>query len=178
MDCLRRANGESGKKLKWNMNKKGFTLIELLVVIAVIGLLVSIVLVSVNNARVKARDIGRLSDLRQMQTALEMYYDTVGEYPRYDGGGDVACINAWAVSHPNYINCWNDLASKLSPYLSKIPLDPLNGYPPTYAYYAYQYRTMNSGQGYYLLMDPEALDPDDDEGCYAGVWYCIGMNWQ
>ncbi len=60
---------------------KGFTLIELLVVIAIIGLLASIVLVSLNSARAKARDVRRVADLKQVQTALEMYYDTNGSYP-------------------------------------------------------------------------------------------------
>ena len=62
-------------------NKKGFTLIELLVVIAIIGILATIVLVSLNTARQKARDARRISDLRQVQLALQMYYDSNSAYP-------------------------------------------------------------------------------------------------
>lgn len=60
---------------------QGFTIIELLVVISIISLLSSITLVSVNNARIKARDTKRLADLRQLQTALEIYFDTHSSYP-------------------------------------------------------------------------------------------------
>lgn len=55
---------------------KGFTLIELLVVVAIIGILSSIVLASLTTARKKGRDARRISDLKQLQLALELYYDS------------------------------------------------------------------------------------------------------
>lgn len=57
-------------------NKKGFTLIELLVVIAIIGILSSVVLASLNSARQKSRDARRVADIKQLQLALELYYDS------------------------------------------------------------------------------------------------------
>lgn len=61
--------------------KKGFTLIELLVVIAIIGILSTLSVVALNNARQKARDAKRVADIKQMQTALELFYNDAGEYP-------------------------------------------------------------------------------------------------
>ena len=61
--------------------KRGFTLIELLVVIAIIGILSSIVLASLNSARKKGRDARRISDVKQIQLALELYYDAHSNYP-------------------------------------------------------------------------------------------------
>lgn len=56
-------------------NRRGFTLIELLVVIAIIGILASIVLASLNSARRKSRDARRVADIKQLQLALELYFD-------------------------------------------------------------------------------------------------------
>lgn len=63
------------------INKKGFTLIELLVVIAIIGLLSTLAVVSLNNARAKSRDAKRVADIKQVQTALELYYTASSTYP-------------------------------------------------------------------------------------------------
>lgn len=61
--------------------KGGFTLIELLVVIAIIGILSSVVLASLNSARTKARDARRVADLKQVQIALELFFDAKSKYP-------------------------------------------------------------------------------------------------
>lgn len=61
----------------------GFTLIELLVVIAIIAVLAAVVLVALGNARTRARDARRVSDLNNVALALEVYLDTmnVATYP-------------------------------------------------------------------------------------------------
>lgn len=71
------------RKQIFRLNQKptGFTLIELLVVISIIGLLSTLAVVALNNARMKSRDAKRLSDIRQIQTALELYFNDSNDYP-------------------------------------------------------------------------------------------------
>lgn len=64
-------------------NKQGFTLIELLVVIAIIGLLSTLSVVALNNARARARDARRVADVKQIQTALELYFNANNSYPAH-----------------------------------------------------------------------------------------------
>ncbi|HBI97093.1 MAG: PilE-like protein [Candidatus Falkowbacteria bacterium GW2011_GWC2_38_22] len=77
------------------INKKGFTLIELLVVIAIIGLLSTLAVVSLNNARVKARDARRMSDLKQISTAMELFSSNqaTNAYPTNNAAGCTAAAN-------------------------------------------------------------------------------------
>lgn len=95
-------------------NRRGFTLIELLVVIAIIGILSSVVLASLNSARKKGRDSRRIADIKQLQLALELYYDANGAYPA-------------TVSTSTVVT---------SGYISTIPLDPSNGASYSYMPYA------------------------------------------
>jgi prepilin-type N-terminal cleavage/methylation domain-containing protein len=63
------------------MKKNGFTLIELLVVIAIIGILATLAVVSLQGSRARARDTRRLSDVKQISTALAMYQNDNQVYP-------------------------------------------------------------------------------------------------
>ena len=94
--------------------KRGFTLIELLVVIAIIGILSSIVLASLNSARKKGRDARRVADVKQLQLALELYYDANGAYPA-------------TVSTSTLVS---------NGFISTVPKDPTNNAPYAYAPWA------------------------------------------
>ncbi len=61
--------------------KKAFTLIELLVVIAIIGVLATISIIALSNARAKSRDAKRAGDMKQIQTALELFFNDNNRYP-------------------------------------------------------------------------------------------------
>ena len=63
------------------MTKKGFTLIELLVVISIIGILSALILSNLNDARARARDSQKKSELTQLKTALRLYYNDYQKYP-------------------------------------------------------------------------------------------------
>ena len=68
---------------------RGFTLIELLVVIAIIGLLSTLAVIALNNARQKSRDAKRVSDIKQLQSALELYYNDANGYPPEAANGEI-----------------------------------------------------------------------------------------
>jgi len=61
--------------------QKAFTLVELLVVIAIIGLLATLSIIALNSARSKSRDAKRVADVKQISTALELFFNDAGRYP-------------------------------------------------------------------------------------------------
>ena len=89
----------------WTSRKeKGFTLVELLVVIAIIGVLATLVLLQLGTARARARDTKRITDVNQIRTAIEQYFeDNNGKYPT---------VATWETD--------------VRPYLTKVPVDPLD----------------------------------------------------
>lgn len=72
--------------MKLNKNIFGFTLIELLVVITIIGILAT-GWISVYNTQIqKARDSTRVTDVTNLQSAVEQFYQDKAAYPQ--GGID------------------------------------------------------------------------------------------
>lgn len=112
-----------------NNKQKGFTLIELLVVISIIGLLSTLAVVSLGNARTKARDAKRKSDIKQVSTALELYNANNGGYIAVGTAGDADCATAGAIyeTDNNDELCYmNTIEDGTNNYLKSIPQDPTN----------------------------------------------------
>jgi len=143
-------------------NKKGFTLVELLVVISIISLLASFSIVSLGQARVKARNANRLGEMNNVRKALQLYYDNNLEYPI------VACSidgsdNDW--SGGNYQgatnDCYNDLSDYLEPYIRKMPSDPFGRGD-------FEYRYVSNGSVFRIFFKLEETqgvgEPDYIEG--------------
>ena len=83
------------------MTKKGFTLIELLVVISIIGILSALILSNLNDARARARDSQKKSELTQLKTALRLYYN---DYQKYPAAADIGAPgNQFAVGETIYM---------------------------------------------------------------------------
>ncbi len=104
--------------------QQGFTLIELLVVIAIIGLLSTLAVVALNNARMKSRDAKRVSDIKQIQTALELYYNDVNAYPSSLGtsiaSGGVTYMST-VPTNPAPVNDGTCAAGNIYTYVSADP---------------------------------------------------------
>lgn len=161
--------GRLSSKNKFNF---GFTLIELLVVIAIIGLLSSVVLISLSSARARARDTRRLSDVSTLQKALELYYNAFGQYPTGGGG---PCGGWDSPNDGNFIG-----ALRTAGFMPQDLKDPKGDSDCTnYLYYRYSagdYGCDASRGNYYLLM---VIDMESSGRPYPGSpgFSCTGRNW-
>ena len=155
-----------------NKTKRSFTLIELLVVIAIIGLLSSVVLVALNEARIRARDAKRLMEISQIRTALELYYSDYNQYPASGVGTPPV---GWSKS---YEASWDVLKTALEPYIN-LPKDPINETAnyAMYGYLNYAYYSLGYGcdrQWYMLVYNlerPGHYPTSSVTSCDGHVWY-------
>ena len=132
---------------------QGFTILELLVVIAIIGLLASIIMISLSSARAKARDTSRRAAVEQIRTALELYVSDHQSYPLEDSATDLAAA----------------LAPVLVPaYMPAISYDMTNISGPVY------YRPASMGDSYLIWVSLETPTAPGAYGCRAGVGPVVG----
>lgn len=137
------------------MNKKGFTLLELLVVVAIIGMLSSIVLSNLSNARLRARDTKRHSEIHSIMAALELYREKNGSYIVSNNCAATVPNSGWCNSIESLSSGrWiRNGATNLTGFLSADPVDPK---PSASANW-----TPVNGGAYYYYSPP------------GGTWYMI-----
>lgn len=168
--------------LLYNTKKiKGFTVVELLVTISIIGILSTITFASFSQAQKKARITKRVSDLKQMQVALEYYYAVNRSYPNSNGSWITECVE--------FNGTGNNVIPGLVPnYISRIPVDPKSApvhavapvnrpaWSDCYLYMSYNgidYAFIAHGISEFTQADyakyPELMDPARDGGANATI---------
>ena len=171
--------------------ERGFTLIELLVVISIIGLLSSVVLSSLNTARANARDSARVSEIRNLVNAFNLYWSDNGQYPPLSAPNRTVCLGlsdsegCWSeAGDPFTITGSTALVNQLSPYISASEYgrdpQPDRGWGDNYLYvdgaaWLGGCGTSNGGRlqsGQFILYRLDAEPVSGSAQCEAGFYGC------
>lgn len=145
-------------QVKDTSSKKGFTLIELLVAVSIISVLATIGFTSFQGVAGKSRDTKRKQDIKQLSTALEIYFQKNGKYIDGTPGVDGDCASADTTT-------FYDQNSGIAPFManSTVPTDPkLNE--------NYCYISVNNGQAYRLFAKLESCIESNLSPCSPNDW--------
>lgn len=162
-----------------NSRQKGFTLIELLVVISIISLLASVVLVSLNPARAKARNAKRVADIEQLNIAFNFGINDNYALPSAAPWVCISssCYGGWSVYLPD-----PGVDSFLASYIKKSS-DPQDG-TRGFGGYLYGnvwgggsagtgYTTFSAGAYLHWLVEP----PYNTTSCGPGQPFTVTANY-
>jgi type II secretion system protein G len=170
--------------------QRGFTIVELLIVIVVIAILAAIVIVAYQGIQGRARDSARLSDMKMIMKALEVYKTNTGSYPSPNSTPNA---QGWEVS-TNGASATNFLGSIInSNGVTKIPVDPVNtgnsaNLNPSwntneYEYFYYLYPAGNNGcdvsRGAFYVLGVTRMDtvPSGTASPSSPGWACGTGYW-
>jgi len=124
-------------------NNKGFSLTEIITTIGIISAISTVSATQLDDVIEAARDAQRKANTRQVQTALNLYYDEHLEYPV-------------SISNEPTQNAWENMALVLedpnNTFMPEVPLDPLNDEK-------YNFKYWSDGQTFKITFETE--DPDD-----------------
>lgn len=175
--------------------KPGFSLVQTLLVIAISASLSTVVAYTFKNDIKKARDTQRKADFAAVEAALELYYQTNGEYPHEDVSDPVPGVGDggyWRTSYPaSHPDRWIKDLSKY--YIANLPRDPIDKFVPP-SIFIYMWESVNesgcppAGQWIAIATDLEnENDPDtlknkdviwcDGASVQADGWADIAPQW-
>jgi prepilin-type N-terminal cleavage/methylation domain-containing protein len=129
-------------------SSQGFTLIEMLVVIAIIGILMTIIFGNITTSRQKARDGKRISDLKEIQLALQQFFAACKQFP------DSLTASAACPDGSGYT---------FGQFLKDIPADPSTG-----TSYDYTVTGSNFCLGTVFEVSNSISAVNDNAGCSTG----------
>ena len=155
---------------------QGFTIVELAVVILVIGILATLVTFGYNGMQEQARDSTRISDMKTIGKALEIYKSRNGAYPPVSPSS-----SGWSNSHQHPTNYINGLHGN-GQTIKNLPIDPENNSTYYYRYYVYNAGDngcdSNLGRYYVLMaMRMESVASGTAHPDSPG-FACASRNWQ
>lgn len=158
------------------VRKRGFTLVEILIVVAIIATLASVALVGLGPVQRNGRDTRRISDLRQTQNAIELYYAKCGFYPGQAQEDNTDCLGAGGGISGDWADLEEAIVGTYSLGVSKVPDDPRSDRH-------YFYGSANGSSyvvGALLENEGAAQLRDDEDGTQEGVdcedpVYCIRL---
>ena len=148
----------------------GFAIVEIIIIVSIISLLASVIFANIGSARAKARDAVRISDLKLIGAALDLYRLEHGSYPdpfpqagtllkaasSLNSGNVFMGTTRWPAPEVTVPPSVTTLTDLLAPYI-KLPLDPRNvaivsgGVPSAGTGYGYYYHYNTSTKDYDLL---------------------------
>lgn len=156
-------------------NNEGFTLLELLVVISAIGLLATIVLVSLNYVRAKSNFTKIVGDLDQIAKAIELYNTSFGKYPDDKTSAEVDG-SSQSITDNDYDGNPEFAPDIIPTYLPFWPQSPCS-----ISDYQYDYDNVIQGPYQYVRVALKAPFMLDQGGIKIDPWYghltkCIYTN--
>jgi len=161
--------------MKNRFQKGGFTLIELLIVMSVLGILATglVLLLNPNTQFQKARDAKRKSELQQITTFLNTYYQDNNRYPPA-GSCAYGAVNCYVFSTDG--KSW--IPALVPNYTNELPIDPKNNAnnPWIMGNYSYAYGNVSSDGQHYDLFTQLEYNQDSQRCGINNYLYEIGIS--